>query len=153
LKNDYLVQKYDFGDTVILNDYKYGLVEVQSDSLFPKLARKGFLHLIPVDEGTFDGYSNFVDPSTTNIVLRRVGNDTDRVLEDQFARSNIIVEKKTVFFLIDRNERVVPASSKYLYRILPRYKNTVRHFVRNESIDFKSEASLKKLVIFCQSLQ
>ncbi|MEQ8809423.1 MAG: hypothetical protein RIE59_10175 [Imperialibacter sp.] len=152
LKNDYLVQKYDFGGMVILNDYKYGLVEVQNDSLFPKLARKDFVHLIPVDEGTFDGYSNFVDPSTTNIVLRRVGNDTDRVLEDQFARSNIIVEKKVAFFLVDRNQRVFPASGKNIYRILPRYKNEIRDFIKNESIDLKSEEGLVRLLSFCQNL-
>ncbi len=152
LKNDYLIRKYDFGDTSILNDQKYGLIELKGDSVYPKLGKRDFLHLIPVDEGTFDGYSNFVDPSSTNIVLRRLGNDTDRVLEDQFARSNILVEKKEVFFLIDKNNRVFPASGKYLYRILPRHKNTIRDYIKTESIDFKEEASLKKLIIFCQNL-
>ena len=120
--------------------------------MFPKLARKDFVHLIPVDEGTFDGYSNFVDPSTTNIVLRRVGNDTDRVLEDQFARSNIIVEKKVAFFIVDRNQRVFPASGKNIYRILPRYKNEIRDFIKKESIDLKSEEGLVRLLSFCQNL-
>lgn len=152
LKNDYLIEKFDFGDTVILNDYKYGPVLVSADSIFPKFGKRDFYHLIPVEEGTYDGYSNFVDPSSTNIVLRRIGNDTDRVIEDQFARSNLVAEKHYVYFIVDRNERVFPASGKYLYRILPRYKNTIRNYIRSESIDFKNEADLRKLMDFCQGL-
>lgn len=152
LKNDYLIKKFDFGKTAMINDYQLGLVEVKPDSAYPKLGKRNFLHLVPVDEGTFDGYSNFVDPSTTNIVLRTMGNDNNRVMEDQFARSNVVAERKVAFFFIDRNERVFPATNKYIYRILPRHKNTIRQFIRNESISFKKEEDLGRLMDFCQSL-
>lgn len=152
LKNDYLISWFDFGKELIVNDYKYGLVETTPDSIFPKLGKREFLHLIPVEEGTYDGYSNFVDPSSTNVVLRRVGNDLNRVMEDQFARSNVLAERHVDYFFFDKNGRVYPANTASVYKAFPRYKEEIRQFIRKESIDFKEETSLQQLMTFCREV-
>jgi len=154
VKNDYRIKGFDFGTVVFVNDYVHGLVMLKPGSVYPILGKREYFNVIPVDHGTYDGYSNFVDPSLSSVVLRMAGHgSSESSIQEQLTRSNIIVEKNVVFFIIDKNDRVHPARSQEFYRIFPKYRSEIRDYIGRESIDFGDEDDLTRLIFFCHNLE
>lgn len=149
---NYTIKSFDFGTEVFLNDSKFGLILASNDSLYPKLGQREYLAVIPVDEGSTNGYSNFVDPSSTNRTMRSGSIPGRRDVEAELANSNRLVKNDVVFFFIDKNERVYPAQSSNIYKIFPRSRDEIREYIKSKRVDFKSRDDLDKLMLFCQSL-
>jgi hypothetical protein len=154
VKNDYRIKGFDFGPVVFVNDYVHGLVMLKPGSVYPILGKREYFNVIPVDHGTYDGYSNFVDPSLSSVVLRMAGHGSNESsIQEQLERSNIIVEKNVVFFVIDKNDRVHPARSQEFYRIFPKFRSEIKDYIGRESIDFGNEDDLIRLISFCHNLE
>jgi hypothetical protein len=152
LNNVYSITQFDFGNELWVNNNAFGLIQVNKDTLYPKLGKREFLNIIQIDEGTTNGYSSFTDPSHSNGSIRSGRISGKRDVEAELASSNRLVRKEVTYYLIDKNRRVVPAKGPKVYKILPRYKEEIRAFIKNEKIDFKSETDLQKLTQFCQQL-
>jgi hypothetical protein len=152
LQLDYTIKRFDFGSTVWLNDKAFGLIETNKDSLYPKLGKREYLNVIQIDEGTTNGYSSFTDPTHSNGSIRSGSVSGKRDIVSEYANSNRIVKRNINFYIVDKNGRVYPARGGKIYKVLPRYKEDIKAFIKAEQTDFTSEESLLKLVQFCQKL-
>ena len=146
LKANYVIKMFDFEEEVLINDYTYGIIAVKKTESYPKLGRKPFLNVIPVDKGINDGYSSNVG-LTSSVSSVRYGR---RNLKEDHLKSNLIVEEDINYYIIDKNNRVYPAQSSNLYKIFPSHKSEIKMYIRNQSVDMKKEEDLEKLLQFCR---
>ena len=149
LKANYVIKMFDFEEEMLLNDYDFGIIAVKKTDVYPKLGKKRFLNVIPVDNGISDGYSSNVGltSSVSNVKYGR------RDLKEDYLKSNLIVEEDTRYYIIDKNNRVYPAQSSNLYKIFPRYKSEIKTYIRSQSVNMKIEEDLEKLLQFCRDVQ
>jgi hypothetical protein len=152
LNINFSIRQFDFDNETLLNDEKFGIIEAGKDTTYPMLGFQKKIVVISVDAGSNNGYSSSVDPSTSNTTVRLSRYPGRRDVKEEMGNSNRLVKQEVTYFFIDRNHRVYPSQASNIYKILPRYKNEVRDYIKEEKIDFKEETDLKKLISFCQSL-
>lgn len=146
LEANYIIKMFDFEEEVLVNDYTYGIIAVKKTDVYPKVGRKPFLNVIPVDKGISDGYSSNVG-LTSSVSNVRYGR---RDIKEDHLESNLIVQEDINYYIIDKNNRVYPAQSSNLYKIFPSHKSEIKTYIRDQSINMKREEDLEKLLQFCR---
>jgi uncharacterized pyridoxamine 5'-phosphate oxidase family protein len=68
------------------------------------------------------------------------------------AKGDIVLSKEKLYFFIDQNNRFYKANKSNLLKIFVKNKKTIESYIRDESIDFDNEESLKKILLFCSQL-
>ena len=151
------------GDTLALSDplaiqyitidsslfyYSEGYLEVVESNESLKLAKKLRLNTNWEKIGAYGQASPSGSIRTANrIMLGNTGSNL-RLNED------LVIEKKTTYYWLDKYNTVLKATKANLLKLLPSDKErNIEEYVKNNKIDFKKEADLKKLLKYSSSAE
>jgi hypothetical protein len=63
-----------------------------------------------------------------------------------------VYRKETVYYFIDQDARVSPASKDVVIRVFHSYRGKIEDYLKTNDIDFKNEGDLRALLSFCHQL-
>lgn len=148
LANESTIKEIKIGENQFYYDPKNGYLEVKADYQSIKLAIKQLFRVAGIEK--IGGYQqSSAVSSIKNYSILATGNSSVKRLE---AKGDIVLSKENLYFFIDQNSRFYKANKSNLLKIFVKNKKTIETYVREESIDFDNEESLKKILLFCSQL-
>ncbi|KAA9349986.1 hypothetical protein [Larkinella humicola] len=154
LANEPVVRQVDLSEptsagaprqTVFLYDPKKGYLEVLADHTTLKLVVKQGLKMARNEKaGGYDQSSGTA--ATTTYQSYSSGNTSVSKLD---WKGDLVVIKGRDYFIIDRNDRSYPLNKASLLKVFAKHRQQVLAYLETESINFKQEDDLKKLLNYC----
>ncbi|GAB3916257.1 hypothetical protein [Larkinella terrae] len=149
LADEPVVRLVGVGDDVFLHDRKKGYLEIIADYSTVKLVTRQGLKMARTERmGGYD-QSNGTGAITTYQSYSS-GNMSVSQLE---RKGDLVLIKGRDYFMIDRNNRSFSATKSNLLKVFGKHRPLVTDYLVRESIDFKREDDLKKLLRYCSELQ
>ncbi len=156
LTNNYRIQKVAIGQDLYLHYYTRGYFQQLAEFPHLKLARKTQLLLKEIKSKNLvrNGYEPN-GPSIAGVSLLDPAIDYaisySRVYENP-CQENLLFAKETSFYLIDKNQRIYPATKTTVLKLYPKNKKDIHRYLQANSINFKAEEDLLKLLSYCSQL-
>jgi hypothetical protein len=148
LANEATIKEIKIGENRFYYDLKNGYLEVREEYQSIKLAIKQSFRVAGIEK--IGGYQqSSAVSSIKNYSILANGNSSVKRLE---AKGDIVLSKEKLYFFIDQNNRFYKANKSNLLKIFVKNKKTIESYIRDESIDFDNEESLKKILLFCSQL-
>ena len=157
LANEPVVRQVDLDETtpagtsrqaVFLYDPKKGYLEVLADYTTLKLVVKQGLKMARNEKmGGYDQSSGTA--ATTTYQSYSPGNTSVSKLD---WKGDLVVIKGRDYFIIDRNDRSYPLNKASLLKVFAKHRQQVLAYLDTESVNFKQEDDLKKLLNYCSEL-
>ncbi|MFD1145204.1 hypothetical protein ACFQ4C_29000 [Larkinella insperata] len=148
LANETTIRSVQVAEVAFLYDQKYGFMEVTAEYLPVKLAMKPIFKTVRAEKNgaynqssgtsSITQYKSFVGSTGQ---LARLGQEGD-----------LLLEKDVVYLVIDQNNRFHRLSKGTILKIFSKNKSAIEAYLKTESIDFKKERDLRKLLQFCSEL-
>lgn len=145
LANESTIKEIKIGENRFYYDPKNGYLEVVTDYQSVKLAIKQMFRVAGLEKVGGYQQSSAVS-SIKNYSMIANGNSSVKTLE---AKGDIVLSKEKLYFFIDQNNRFYKASKSNLLKIFAKNKKAIETYLKEQSIDFSSEESLKQLLLFC----
>ncbi|MCE7064828.1 hypothetical protein [Dyadobacter sp. CY326] len=143
------ISKIFVGDSLYYHLKGHGHVQAIEDFGGTKLGRKQFLVRLGKEKyASYDQYSATSAISSYSSFINQNGNF--QALE---GNEKVILRRRAIFFLIDKNERVLMASRPNLLRIYANNKKQLNAYLKDNAISFEKEEDLKKALAFASSLE
>jgi hypothetical protein len=67
-------------------------------------------------------------------------------------QGDLVLIKDKIYFIVDQNGRSYLANKANVVKVFSRYRQQVTTYLTNESVDFRRESDLKKLLNYCSEL-
>jgi hypothetical protein len=143
--NEYTLERVQIGQALYYNNYKQGYYEVIASYPVLKLASQQVMQQIRSEDVLNNGYGTSPGQSTAARSVRYF-DTSQKILKD------IVLTRKVFYFIIDQNERIYPASRANLMKIGKKHNKALARYLKDESINFKKEEDLKKVLTFFSQL-
>ncbi|MEO6286391.1 MAG: hypothetical protein ABIN80_18135 [Dyadobacter sp.] len=149
-----LITDNDFVKNIMVGQFPFiyhrgrGHIEIAGDYGQVRLGRKMFLTKMGNERyAAYDQYSSSSAISSYSSFTNADG----RV---QFLEGNdrVILRRRTVFFLVDKNDKVYSATKGNVLRFYSSQKRKVNDFMRVNKTNFDKEDDVVNLMAFCSSL-
>ncbi len=125
--------------------YNKGFYELISNFKYLRLVRKETISMVsankigaynqPVQGGAASSYTSYsLGGRNTNLVVNE----------------KITLKKEVGYYFIDQEDHVISVSKKVLEKEFPNYSAAIEQYLTSNSVDFKNEIDLKKLIIFLE---
>lgn len=148
LANESTIKEIKIGENQFYYDLKNGYLEVTADYQFIKLAIKQLFRVAGLEK--IGGYQqSSAVSSIKNYSMIANGNSSVKTLE---AKGDIVLSKEKLYFFIDQNNRFYKANKSNLLKIFAKNKKVIETYLKEQSIDFNKEESLKQALLFCSQL-
>lgn len=148
LANESLLRMVTVGDHVFFYDPLKGYLEVVDNYPDVKLAvRQGLKVAKREKEG---GYGQSTGSSAvTSYQFYSSGTTSVNKLG---SKGDLVLIKDRTYFLVDQNNRVQPATKSGVLKIFSKNRAQVTAYLTRESVNFRLENDLKKLLRYCSDL-
>lgn len=148
LANEATIKEIKIGENQFYYDSKNGYLEVIADYQSIKLAIKQLFRVAGLEK--IGGYQqSSAVSSIKNYSMIANGNSSVKTLE---AKGDIVLSKEKLYFFVDQNNRFYNANKSNLLKIFVKHKKAIEAYIKEESIGFDSEESLKKILLFSSQL-
>lgn len=164
------------GDTLALQQEPFFKLVKIGEETFYFMPDEGFLELVSIYPSIKLGRKQSLEPYKPDPVDRgwgsyapsavSNGNSAGDVSRDAYkyqvsykeyysreVPQNIKIAEKNSFFFIDKNNHLHPAKKRNILSFFPKYRRTIKRFLRENKISFNREEDLKELLKFCDQLQ
>ncbi|RAK02814.1 hypothetical protein LX87_00934 [Larkinella arboricola] len=148
LANENTIRAVQVAQTTFVYDQKYGFMEVTADYNTVKLAMKPIFKTVRAEKN--GAYNQSSGTSSITQYKSFIGSTGQLARLEQ--EGDLLLEKEVVYLVIDPNNRFYRLSRGSILKIFPKNKSAIEAYLKAESIDFKKEADLKKLLQFCSEL-
>ncbi|MCE7072662.1 hypothetical protein LZG74_20275 [Dyadobacter sp. CY327] len=143
------INKIFVGDNLYFYAKGHGHVHAIRDYSGVRLGKKQFLVRMGNEKyASYEQYSATSAISSYSSFVNQNGN-----LQNLESNVKVILKRRSIFFLIDKNERVVFATRPNLLKIYPKNKRKLNEYLRENETSFEKEADLKKVLEFASSLE
>ena len=148
LANEPVVRLVGVGNDLFVYDLGTGYLEVIEEYGVVKLGVKRGLKMAKNEkQGGYDQSSGV--SAITNYQFYSSGNTSVNKLA---AKGDLVLIKDKTYYLIDQNGRSYPITKSSLLKVFGKHREQVSAYLASESVDFKQEESLKKLLKYCSEL-
>lgn len=145
--NDY-IDRIEIGGEKFYYQKKYGHVREKADYNNVKLVEKQFLANMGNEKyAAYEQYS-----ATSAISSYSSFTNVNGLAQRLEGKDKVVLKRKSVFFLIDRNKRFYVASKENLTKIYPSRRKALKGFIKENNIKFETELDLRKVLQFSASL-
>jgi hypothetical protein len=142
------IERISMGENLFYYQREHGHVRIVGNFGSVELGRKEFLAKLGHEKNASYGqYSSTSAISSYSTFMNSTG-------EHRFLNINerVILKKREVFFLVDKNKRLYIANRNNLFKLFPSSKSAVSRFLKENETNFESEPDLEKLLTFCSSI-
>ena len=143
-----VVRMVGVGSDVFWFDRSQGFMELVGEETPVKLAVKHGLKTVKSERKGGYGQSSGTS-AITNYQFYSSGNTSVRALD---IKGDVLLSKDKSFFLIDQNGRAWPANRASVLKVFSKQRDTLKTYLDRESIDFKQQDDMKKLLKYCSNL-
>ncbi|RRB04711.1 hypothetical protein [Larkinella rosea] len=149
LADEPVVRQVGVGDDVFVFDRKKGYLEIITDYTTVKLVTRQGLKMAR-NERT-GGYDQSTGTGAiTTYQFYSSGNMSVSRLD---GKGDLVLIKGRDYFIIDRNNRSFPLNKSSVLKVFGKHRPQVTAYLERESVDFKRENDMKKLLHYCSELQ
>ncbi|WP_128545987.1 hypothetical protein [Larkinella soli] len=148
LANETTVREVEVGESRFRYDPKFGFIEVISEHPAASLTMKPVFKTVRAEKN--GGYNQSSGTSAISQYKSFIGSNGQLSRLEQ--EGDLLLEKDVVYLMVDRNNRFYRLNRATVLKTFPKSRSEIDAFLKAESIDFKKEADLKKLLQFCSSL-
>jgi hypothetical protein len=153
LADTHRIHKLAIGQDLYMYYYKQGYFQQIAKFAQIKLARKRQLLLKEIisKKPYPNGYEHSGSPIAGISLLNpqtAYAINYNRVY-DHPCQEDLLFTKETSFYLIDKNQRIYPATKPTLLKLYPKNRKKINHYLQTNSINFKKEEDLLKLLSYC----
>jgi hypothetical protein len=146
--DDPIVRLVGVGPDLFLYDPAKGYLEAIADYGIVKLGVKRYIKMAKNEkQGGYDQSSGV--SAITNYQFYSSGNTSVNKLA---AKGDLVLIKDKSYYIIDQNNRFYPINRANLLKVFGKHREQVSAYLTNESIDFKREDDLRKLLKYCSEL-
>jgi len=146
-ENDF-IERIQMGPEVFYYMKNHG--HLRQKAAFDKVALVEKLFLAVKGNEKYAAYDQYSESSAISSYSSYTNaNGVKQTLEGS---GKVLLKKQSMYFLMDRNKRFSPANKASLLRIFPSHKKNIMAYVKDQSIDFDSEADLVKVLAYSNSL-
>lgn len=143
------IRKIFVGNNVFHYLKKHGHIEEIQDFDGVKLGKKLFLVRMGNERyASYDQYSSTSAISSYSSFINQ--NGTFQHLEGS---DKIIMRRRSIYFFIDKNERITIANRPNLLKIYPKNKKALNDYLKEKAINFEKEADLENALTFASHLE
>lgn len=129
-------------------DIQYGYIEVLEDYKSVKFAFKPIFKTVRAEK--YGAYNQSSGTSSITQYKSFIGSSGQLSRLEQ--EGDLLLEKDIVYFLIDKNNRIHKITKSTVLKVFANSKPAIETYLKTQSIDFKKEDDLKKLLQFCSTL-
>jgi hypothetical protein len=148
LANEHMVKMVSVGENNFYYDKITGYVEEIAAYANVKLGIKQIMVVVNSEKEGAYGHSSAVGSIRTYNSLA-ISNGQVQKLN---MGGDILLSKGVSYFIIDQNDRIHIATKPNFLKVYAKHKKAVAAYIKEQSIDFKMEKDLKKLLQFCSEL-
>jgi hypothetical protein len=142
------INKVFVGDHVFYYQKGHGHIEAIEDFGGVKLGKKQFLVRMGNERyASYEQYSSTSAISSYSSFINQ--NGTFQTLEGS---DKIILRRRSIFFLIDKNERILMATRPNLLKLYPNNKKALNEYLKGNGTSFDKEEDLKNALQFASRL-
>ena len=149
LDNENFINRIVIDSITFYYSPEFGFLEVIQEYRKLKLAQKQTFRVAGIEKMSAYQQSSATGAIKNYSVLSS-GNNSMAKLD---AKGDIVFSKEKFYYFIDSNNRFYKASKTNLLKLYSSLKQSIQVFIKQESIDFYDENSLKKILQYCDSLQ
>lgn len=129
-------------------DRAKGYLELLADYNGVKLAAKQGLRMAkPEKQGGYGQSSG--SSAITTYQFYSSGSTSMNRLDGQ---GDVILIKDKIYFIVDQNNRSYPLNKASVLKVFGKHREQVTAYLASESVDFRQEEALKKLLKYCSEL-
>ncbi|GAB3316647.1 hypothetical protein GCM10027299_07150 [Larkinella ripae] len=148
LANETLVRSVQLAETGYRYDPKYGFVELLADYSAVRLAFKPIFKTLRAEKN--GAYNQSSGTSSITQYKSFIGGSGQLSRLEQ--EGDLLLEKDVVYLMIDQNNRFYRISKSAVLKLFSKSRSAIEDYLKAESIDFKKEEDLKRLLQFCSTL-
>ncbi|MCF2490688.1 hypothetical protein [Dyadobacter sp. CY347] len=150
LFNDHaFISKIFVGDNLYFYTKGHGHVHAIEDYDGVKLGKKQFLVRMGNEKyASYDQYSATSAISSYSSFVNQNGN-----LQGLESNVKVVLKRRSILFLIDKNERITFATRANFLKIYPKYKKKLNEYLRVNETNFEKEEDLKRVLEFASHLE
>jgi hypothetical protein len=142
------VDRVQIGNSVYYYNPGHGHIEIAGNYGDIKLGKKQFLAQLGHEKyAAYGQYSSTAAISSYSTFMNKQG-------EFRYLDTNekVLMKRRAVYFLIDKNQRFYLANRANLLKIFPSQKSAISRFLRDNEINLEVEPDLEKTLEFCSTL-
>ncbi|MGA0560317.1 hypothetical protein ACO2Q8_26875 [Larkinella sp. VNQ87] len=148
LANEQTVRQVQVGESRFHYDPKIGFVEILADYNPIRLAFKPIFKTVRAEKnGAYNQSSG-----TSSIAQYKSFIGSSGQLSRLEQEGDLLLEKDVLYGLIDQNNRFDKINRSTILKRFSKHKTAIEAYLKAESIDFKKEDDLRKLLQFCSTL-
>lgn len=144
LANEHLI-KYITAGSDSFYYYNKGYYELITSNSIARLLKKQYLKQL--DKEKIGGYGMATSSSAITTYNSYMA---DNHYVKLTVRGDVILAKKTDYFLANKNNQLLPATKKSVIKLFPKYEKAISQYVKENEVDFNKEADLRNLILFLQ---
>jgi len=146
--NDY-ISKIFIGDALYYYTKGHGHVHAIQDYGGVRLGKKQFLVRMGNEKyASYEQYSATSAISSYSSFVNQNGN-----FQDLESNVKVVLKRRSIFFLIDRNDRVMFATRPNLLKIYPKNRRKLNDYLKEHATNFEKEEDLKNALQFANLLE
>ena len=135
-------------EDLFVYDQKNGYLQILTDYNGIKLAEKRGLRMAKSEKQGGYGQSSGSSAITT-YQFYSPGSTSVSKLDGQ---GDLVLIKDKMYFIVDKNNRSYPASKASVLKLFSKHREQITTYLTTESVDFRQENDLKKLLQYCNEL-
>jgi len=143
LANEHLIKYITLGSDSFY--YSKGYFELVTSNSIARLVKKQYLKQL--DKEKIGGYGMATASSAITTYNSYMADNHYFKLT---VRGDVILAKKTDYFLANQNNQFLPANKKSVIKLFPKYEKAISQYINENEVDFTREADLRKLMLFLQ---
>ena len=148
LANEQTIKQIQIGDNFFYYDVTHGYAE--RIAAYPKanLVVKTIFKVAAVEKMAAMGKSS----ATSSIREVNTLSNGNSSVQKLASKGDVILSKEKTYFLMDQNNRFYKTNRSGFIKLFSDHKKAIETYIKEESIDFDNEESLKKILLFCSQL-
>ncbi|SKB85427.1 hypothetical protein [Dyadobacter psychrophilus] len=148
IDNEY-INKIFVGDAIYYYTKDHGHVHAINDFDGVKLGNKQFLVRMGNEKyASYERYSSTSAISSYTSFINSNGN-----FQDLESNVKVVLKRRSIFFLIDQNDRVMFATRPNLLKIYSKNKRKLSEYLKDNQTSFEKEEDLKNALEFASRLE